>query len=151
MYAGKKVATATPNRWPAPTSPSKVSLDLLFRPVCDSDPAYDPQLHPLLAGYNSRSYDTTILALYLADAFFSIREHPQARRKQPSLPELPTFTPINAADIFVHNNQLFSEAYRQQMPRYLRYDSTAFRIRKAMLDCGRHIDVSRFNEGVGSA
>lgn len=148
MYAGKKVATAPPNRWPAPTSPSKVSLDLLFRPVCDSDPGYDPQLHPLLAGYNSRSYDTTILALYLADAFFSIREHPQARRKQPSLPELPTFTPINAADVFVHNNQLFSEAYRQQMPRYLRYDSTAFRIRKAMLDCGRHIDVSRFNEGV---
>lgn len=34
-----------------------------LRPVCDTDPGYDPMAHPFLAGYNSLNYDTTMLAL----------------------------------------------------------------------------------------
>ncbi|MEU6261886.1 hypothetical protein, partial [Saccharopolyspora shandongensis] len=40
-----------------------------LRPVCDTDPGYDPIRHPFVAGYNSMNYDTTMLALYLNEVF----------------------------------------------------------------------------------
>lgn len=42
-----------------------------LRPVCDTDPDYDPTVHPFLVGYNSMNYDTTMLALYLYETFGS--------------------------------------------------------------------------------
>lgn len=54
-------------------SPS--SYPARFRPVCDTDDDYDPMRHPFLAGYNSLSYDTTMIALYLHEVFGSHVDH----------------------------------------------------------------------------
>ena len=45
-----------------------------YRPVCDTDPNYDPEVHPFVCGYNSANYDTTLMAIYLASVMESIQE-----------------------------------------------------------------------------
>lgn len=55
-----------------PTSPS--NYDSSFRPVCDTDPDYNEELHPYLMGYNSYNYDTTMLALYFYESFHTSME-----------------------------------------------------------------------------
>lgn len=119
-----------------------------FRPVCDTWSEYDPiNLHPYLAGYNSLSYDTTMLALFFHEAMFHVR------RAEP-------FEPVSPATMRAHNDELFSEEHIAYMPSYLTqgkasivngtslgWGAPAAVIRKAMIDSGRHIDVSRLNEG----
>lgn len=132
-----------------PASPSTYTNHL--RPVCDTDPGYDPfEQHPYLAGYNSHSYDTTMLALYLQEAFAGL---PQALQLDMHPSE--TFTPASAAVLRSYNDQLFREPYKSYMPRFLtdgsvaqgkRWASVPNKIRNAMINSGRHIDVARFNE-----
>lgn len=121
-----------------------------YAPVCDTDPKYDPfHAHPYICGYNSLSYDTTILALYLHDAFEQPRRNTQFK---PAVPEHLNYQPASAARIREHNDQLFSHAYKKNMPVYLRealddgWNSGPNKIRQAMLNSGRHLDVARFNE-----
>ncbi|MFI9629246.1 hypothetical protein [Streptomyces sp. NPDC052042] len=104
-----------------------------LRPVCDTDPGYDPMLHPFLAGYNSMNYDTTMLALYLNEVF----PNPASSR---------LFQPTTARTLRDHNDKLFSEQHIEYMPGYLGWDGPAARIRRAMLQSGRHLDVARLNE-----
>ena len=114
-----------------------------FRPVCDTDPDYDPLTkHPYLAGYNSSAYDTTMLALYFMEAFSHIGPGT-------------AFVPVSAAAMREHNDALFSDEFRSYMPGYLTkgaaaggqgWNSVVHRIRQAMINSGRHIDIGRLNE-----
>lgn len=113
---------------PAETS----SFPSCLRPVCDTDAEYDPATHPFLAGYNSTNYDTTMLALYLHEVFLAA--------------EGDVFRPTTAAEMRAHNDRLFSDDNIEYMPRYLGWDTTAAKIRQAMLHSGRHIDIARLNE-----
>ncbi|MFD2794607.1 hypothetical protein ACFS27_13705 [Promicromonospora vindobonensis] len=103
-----------------------------LRPVCDTDPDYDPSAHPFLAGYNSMNYDTVMLALYLHEAFPA----PHSDR---------LFQPATARGMREHNDTLFGE-HIEYMPGYLGWDGPAAKIRRAMLHSGRHLDVARLNE-----
>lgn len=69
-----QVANTTPS-YTASTFPAD------FRPVCDTDSEYDPQIHPFLAGYNSHNYDTTMLALYLSEVFGATQRAEHAMRE----------------------------------------------------------------------
>ena len=138
-----------------------------LRPVCDTDPDYDPAQHPFLAGYNSLNYDTTMLALYLAEVFSDIVGHrlrlsdAQRQRRfartpehiadadallQQALNQRPVFQPVTAQTLRTHNDQLFDEKNIDYMPRYIGWESPAAKIRRAMIHSGRHLDVSRLNE-----
>lgn len=122
-----------------------------LRPVCDTDPDYDPfDAHPYFAGYNSFNYDTTMLAIYFMEAF----AHLPAAFAQGSRADAGFAAPA-ASRMRSYNNDLFSDVYRKRMPSYLvdgpvaggmRWASVPNRIRKAMIDSGRHIDVARLNE-----
>lgn len=124
---------------------AKSSYDPSFRITCDTDTDFDPETkHPFLAGYNSYNYDTTMLAIYLYEAFAS-------HTAQPGMP----FTPPLAKTLRQHNDALFTEDYIKYMPRYLTngplangqgWDSPVHQIRSNMLASGRHIDVARLNE-----
>lgn len=114
-----------------------------FRPVCDTDPGYDPLTqHPYLAGYNSFAYDTVMLAVYFMEAFSHVGPGTG-------------FVPVSAAAMREHNNALFSDTFRSYMPGYLTkgpvaggqgWNSVPHRIRQAMINSGRYIDVARLNE-----
>lgn len=104
-----------------------------FRPVCDTDDEYDPRIHPFLTGYNSMNYDTTMLALYLNEAF-------------PAPHGGKTFQRTTALTMREHNDKLFSADHIEYMPGYLGWDGTAAKIRRAMLHSGRHVDAARLNE-----
>ena len=112
-----------------------------FRPVCDTDPEYSSAKHPYLAGYNSTNYDTTMTALFLAECQVGLIAG--------------KFSPATAAQMRLHNDRLFSDAFRDYMPGYLVdaaetrnqcWNSPQSRLRQAMLMTGRHIDVARLNE-----
>ncbi|MDP9904730.1 hypothetical protein [Arthrobacter bambusae] len=148
-----------------PDQESSYPLDL--RPVCDTDPEFDPAKHPFLAGYNSLNYDTTMLALYLAEVFSDIVGHRQrladAQRvlrfaRTPEqiddaegllnqvLSRRPVFQPVTARSMRAHSDQLFDEKNIDYMPRYIGWESPAAKIRRAMIHSGRHLDISRLNE-----
>lgn len=122
---------------------SASDYDPEFRLVCDTDPEYDPiDKHPYLAGYNSYNYDTTMLAVYLMEAFADV-----------SIGR--PFKPVSPKKMRDHNDQLFTEAFKSYMPRYLTQgmaadgdgrNSVVNKIRAAMISSGRHIDVARLNE-----
>ena len=123
-----------------------------FRPVCDTDPGYDPiGRHYYLAGYNSLQYDTTMMAVFAADAMLPYHEATTASGQVVRRP----WTTASAARLRQDNDNLFSEQFKSYMPRYLvegpramgqRYASQVNRIRQAMISSGRYIDVSLFNE-----
>lgn len=125
---------------------SKSSYDDSFRITCDTDlDDFDPiTKHPFLAGYNSYNYDSTMLSIYLYEAF--AQSASQGNRG---------FQPPRAKTLREHNDNLFSEEYIRYMPKYLTsgpiadgqgWDSQVNRIRANMIASGRHIDVARLNE-----
>lgn len=125
-------ATGGPGTGGRATGGRVVGYPVALRPVCDTDPDYDPARHPFLAGYNSLNYDTTMLALYLNEVF-------------PNPGGTPLFQPTTARTLRDHNDRLFGE-HIEYMPGYLCWDTPAAKIRRAMLGSGRHIDVARLNE-----
>lgn len=132
-----------------PDSVSTYSAHL--RPVCDTDPGYDPfEKHPYFAGYNSFNYDTTMLAIYFMEAFAHL-EKALAEGLNASF----GFTAPEASRLRSYNNELFQEPYKSYMPRYLtdgrvaggkKWASVPNKIRTAMMSSGRHIDIARLNE-----
>lgn len=125
------------------SSPSKYPAE--FRLVCDTDAEYDPDTMPYYIGYNSQSYDTTMLAMYFHEVW-DLRHKPV------------TFTSTTAKLIRQYNNELFSDAFKKSMPQRLLvhpekhgwsqkdYTDSRWRIRQNMLLSGRHLDISRMNE-----
>lgn len=125
---------------------SKSSYPAKFRPVCDTDPGYDPARHPFFGSYNGQNYDTTMLALFFYEVFFN-------RNGQT------TFKKIKASMMREYNDDLFSETFKNAMPSYLareknklgqfgypNYSDPRWRIRRNMLMTGRQIDISVLNE-----
>lgn len=133
-----------------PDSPSSYGAEL--RPVCDTDDGYDPVgEHPYLAGCNSYNYDTSMLALFFMESFADVAE--AMASGDPSVAS--AFRPASAARLRGYSDDLFSSDFRDFMPRYLsdgrvaggmRMNSAPFKIRRAMLHSGRHIDIAMLNE-----
>lgn len=127
-----------------------------FRLVCDTDVGYDPDIHPYLLGYNSYNYDTTMLALFLYDAFYLV----PAMGPNGFPIQTPTFKPPTAKQLRSYNDDLFRKQFKENMPVYLarartpdgvgfedaNYQDRRWKIRKNMLMTGRHLDVARLNE-----
>lgn len=135
---------------------SKSTYPSDFRPVCDTDADYSDDEHPYLMGYNSYNYDTTMLALYLHEAF-AVQER---RNSDGTITTTTPFSPVTACDMRKYNNELFTPRFKDCMPSRLAYTCPAgssalkgpdytlrpYRIRKNMIMTGRHIDVARLNE-----
>lgn len=105
--------------------------------VCDTSGDYDPTVYPLISGYNSNQYDTTMLALY-----FSLRFGKTGNPR-----------PVSAATMRRHNDAIFElsrtkdhDGSRQSMTGYLREHRRAAAIRRGWISSGRHLDVARLNE-----
>lgn len=127
-----------------------------FRLVCDTDPDYNEDKHPFLAGYNSYNYDTTMLAIYFADVWEIVAPTSNNGLTQPTL----RFIPAKAKHLRTCNDDLFSAKFKNAMPSYLtmridpvtnswtkqNYQDARWKIRKNMMLSGRHIDVARLNE-----
>lgn len=139
-----------------PDSPSTYdSFDPSFRITCDTDPNYDPSLHPYFLGYNSYNYDTTMLAQFLFEVFPNHPYFDAASVIRPSV----SFRPTTASYMRTQNNYLFSSTFKANMPDFLGrtldgngrwtkmdWSDPRVRIRKNMLMSGRHLDVARLNE-----
>ena len=161
---------------PSVNNPASRSTYLpMYRPVCDTDPQYDPEIHPFICGYNSANYDTTMLSIYLASVMERTQNIVEQARQRAMLASTDeekrrigeevlelckrafqrSTIPVTAAEIRRHNDMLFADDYIRQMPSYLRSTSvskgkgnngTAYLIRQAMIQSGRHLDIARFNE-----
>lgn len=121
-----------------------------FRIVCDTDPEYNPEIHPYFLGYNSFNYDSTMLAQYMHEVFQIIQ-----RQINGTYQNQVVFMPITAATMRNHNNNLFSKQFKEKMPSYLTitpgsdypdWKDPRYTIRKNMMLSGRHIDIARLNE-----
>ena len=104
-----------------------------YRPVCDTDPEFDDDKYPYFMGYNSYNYDTTVLAFYFNAYFLAAKAQGRV-------------FPVTAREMRNFNDELFEDAYKNNMPSRLRGEPTADRIRKNMMMSGRHVDVARLNE-----
>lgn len=111
----------------------KDSFNNKYRPVCDTDEEFDDDKCPYFMGYNSYNYDTTVLAFYF-NAYF-------CTAKDKNLP-----FPVTAREMRNFNDELFTDAYKNNMPSRLRSEPVADCIRKNMMMSGRHVDVARLNE-----
>lgn len=150
---------------------SECSYGSRFRPVCTTDlNTYDPQLHPFFAGYNSKNYDTTMLAELFsrlfapyADRNTRVREargklayakllkNPQdiADAQALLVTELEAIAApaaVTASEMRTFNDTLFTAENIKFMPGVLGWGSTPGLIRNAMLRSGRHIDIAQLNE-----
>ena len=125
----------------------KCSYEFKFRLVCDTDSDYDNTVHPYLMGYNSQSYDTTVLAHYLYSSISAQKiinsDNPNKYTTKLKIKS------ISASELHKFNDVLFSEEYKNKMhkalPKFSGWDG-AWLVRKNMLMSGRHIDISRINE-----
>ena len=129
-----------------------------YRPICDTDTNYNKETDPYLCGYNSSNYDTTMISLFLYEAFYdNITSYDYETGKVTE--ETPPSAP-SAKTMRDHNDLLFSKKFKDMMPRFLQhrfdektrsYKSTGYKdirskIRSNMLRSGRHVDVSNLNE-----
>lgn len=162
-------------------STEKSSYPADLRPVCDTDAHFDPAIHAQIAGYNSKNYDTSMIALYFADLFAPMETHrnriglaqkevQEVRqsfvratsdvdrqritsdladsniRLDALLKTTTAFKPLTAASMRVHNDKLFSDEHIKYMPGALGWSSPAAKLRRSMLNSGRHLDVALLNE-----
>lgn len=127
-----------------------------FKLTKDTDPNYNEDLHPYLLGYNSYNYDTTMLTMFLYEAFPIF----QKQSEQNQVETIVKFMPPSAKQMRAFNDELFLPEFKQSMSSRLihaynqstkRFDRKGYShepwcIRKNMLLSGRHLDVARLNE-----
>lgn len=137
-----------------------------FRLVCDTDANYNPTdfRNSYIAGYNSFNYDTSMLALYLQEAFSflpSLAEYQKRIKETKDIPGysvqaeyMAKYSPVLASSMRGHNDNMFTN-HKDRMPDYLSvvdtagstgYFSIPNRIRRNMIMSGRYIDIAKFNE-----
>lgn len=146
------------------THPFSISqFDPKFKPICDTDPNYDPNEYPYIMGYNSQNYDTTMLAQYFATTYELKNVYlPNGQlaidpnTKQPIIKR--QFTPITAKSMRLFNNELFLDKFKDRMPNRLTVKETRYGwsnpdwkderylIRRNFIRSGRHVDVALLNE-----
>lgn len=96
---------------------------------------------PYLIGYNSKSYDTTILAYYLSEVFYFQSNGMQ----KPTL----KFKPPTPQQIRELNDKMFTKEYKSYMPNVLlsdgnggvNFENIAYLVRKSMIYSDRHLDL----------
>lgn len=139
-----------------PASPS--AFPDAMRPVTDLSPGFDPLAeHPYLIGFNSRSYDLTMLAVFFWESVNTVASL-SGRESGPVALKAP-----DAQVMRRHNDTLFA-AFDDYMPKYLttkagrhtsglvpeEYDKPwqfqANRIYRNFMATGRHIDAMPLNE-----
>ena len=123
-----------------------------FRPVCDTDPEFDPTIHPYKITYNGKMYDLTIWSLIMDEMF-------GGSNKETGI----VFRPMKASQIRLRNDELFSPEIKDYMPNrtlmsykatmppkldiYKRdYNSRAYRIYQGMVRSGRFVDMMFLND-----
>ena len=123
-----------------------------FRPVCDTDPEFDPEIHPYKITYNGKMYDLTIWSLIMDEMF-------GGSNKETGI----IFRPMKASQIRLRNDELFSPEIKDYMPNrtlmsykatmlpkldiYKRdYNSRAYRIYQGMVRSGRFVDMMFLND-----
>lgn len=123
-----------------------------FRPVCDTDPEFDPAIHPYKITYNGKMYDLTIWSLIMDEMFGQ-------SNKEVGI----VFKPMKASQIRRRNDELFSPEIKEYMPNrtlmsykatmpptldiYKRdYNSRAYRIYQGMVRSGRFVDMMFLND-----
>lgn len=129
--------------------------------ICDYDKDFDENTHPYFVGYNSKNYDTTMLAQYFDEAILS-RTDDDGNFNKKSFEQIPP----KAKSLRNFNNFLFDNGeVKAYMPKALMYDyndvdptySIDYQpkdwndkrnlLRNAWIKSGRYVDVSNFNEG----
>ena len=128
-----------------------------YYPVKDTDPDYDPDQHGYLFGYNSASYDMTMLAYLLGNQpsmMYKMDRDPNTRVTDP----YGDGTPLTAAQLRAFNDELFTPEWKSSMHMRLagggnvhgfndrNFKDPTWILRKAWLLSGRYIDVSKLNE-----
>ena len=132
-----------------PRNHTTSSFPKCFEPTADVHPYFDETVMPYFVGYNSKNYDTTMLAAYYDECFF-FDGH---TRK---------FQTTSAEVMRRVNDRLFSDQFKSNMPQYLLYrDDPRLnvpltgnkdyaqkknRIRSNMLLSGRLLDLAEVNE-----
>ena len=123
-----------------------------FRPVCDTDPEFNPEIHPYKITYNGKMYDLTIWSLIMDEMF-------GGSNKETGI----VFRPMKASQIRLRNDELFSPEIKDYMPNrtlmsykatmppkldiYKRdYNSRAYRIYQGMVRSGRFVDMMFLND-----
>lgn len=128
--------------------------------ICDYDKDFDKNIHPYFVGYNSKNYDTTMLAQFFSEAIIS-RLDEDGNFNKTSFEKIPP----KAKSLRDFNNFLFDNGeVKAYMPKALMYDysdvdptySIDYQpkdwndkrnvLRNAWIKSGRYIDVSNFNE-----
>lgn len=129
-----------------------------YRPRCDTDADYNKETDPYLCGYNSTNYDTTMISLFLYEAFYDNIESYDFKKNK-IMKETDPVAPT-AKTMRDYNDDLFSKRFKDMMPRFLQhsldtktgvykstgYKDTRSKIRSNMLRSGRHVDISSLNE-----
>ena len=77
-----------------------------FRPVCDTDPEYDPEKHPYKIHFNGKTYDLTMFALWLDEAFG------QSTKKKGI-----QFSTVSTRQMRQYNDELFLPEIKGWMPK----------------------------------
>lgn len=142
-----------------PGNPAKLTEGPGIRPVMDIET--EKEGHDLyLLGYNSFNYDTTMIAQYMYESYPAAYGQMQREGRGKTYPCC-RFMKTSARQMRQFNDELFTEQFKAQMPRRLIYggfdihnrqfakkdwNALPHRIRKAMIQTGRHIDVARLNE-----
>lgn len=113
--------------------------------VKDTDPAYNPDKHGKLFGYNSYNYDETVMAKLLSLPFISGMNTP--------LDQEPISAVYNAKYIRESiNDVLFTDSFIDSMPSFInggkgaRRDEIPANIKQGWRMTNRFIDVARLNE-----
>lgn len=114
---------------------------------------FDEDISPYLMGYNSFNYDTTMLALYFAEAWV---QDPKTGSWGWRALDPATMRTLNdalfASDIIDRMSMAPAFGFDTEYKRFNPSDRShggprvAEAIRKNMIDSGRHIDVARLNE-----
>ena len=139
-----------------PASPS--AFPDVMRPVMDLSPDFDPVgEHPYLIGFNSRSYDLTMLAIFFWESVNTVAALSGAETG-------PVTLKAPDAQVMRRHNDILFAAFDDYMPRYLttkagrhtsglvpeEYDRPwqfqVNRIYRNFMASGRHIDAMPLNE-----
>lgn len=139
------------------------SKNVPYRLISDYEEEYDDDKHPYFVGYNSKNYDTTMLAQYFYESYFSNMVNNKFSKK--------SFENVGpkASSLRDFNNILFNNSeIKSYMPKALMYDMSDLlpqgandynlhflkqnwnnpqnRLRNAWIKSGRYIDVANLNE-----
>ena len=115
-----------------PDNQLETTIPRKYWPICITDPNYNETQYPYIMGYNSFNYDSVMMALFFDECRIDDTGEITAN--------------ITAEEMRKHNDQLFTNEYKSNMPSYLNPSKPPFHYRRSWIVSGRHIDIARLNE-----